>query len=65
MSLIPLKEARERLGVSKETMRQLLRRGEFTVFSNPRDRREKLIDTEEIDAYLRPKVIQARQDDEK
>jgi excisionase family DNA binding protein len=64
MPLIPLKEARERLGVSKETMRQLVRRGVFTVYSNPKDRREKLVDTDEVDAYLRPKVIQPRREDE-
>ena len=64
MTLIPMKEARDRLDVSKETLRQLVLRGVFTVYSNPRDRREKLIDTEELEAYLQPKVIQRRKSED-
>lgn len=52
--LIPLKTARERLGVSKVTMARLVKEGRFTVYQNPLDRRQKLVDEAELDAALRP-----------
>ncbi len=58
--LISLTDARHRLGMSKDTLRQLIREGHFTVYASPRDRRSKLVDTEELDAYLKPKVIRER-----
>jgi hypothetical protein len=52
--LIPLKTARERLGVSKVTMARLVKEGRFTVYHNPLDRRQKLVDEAELDAAVRP-----------
>lgn len=51
--LIPVKEAQERLGVSKMTMTRLLREGRFTVTVNPLDRREKLLPVSEVDALAK------------
>ncbi len=58
--LISLTDARHRIGVSKDTFRQLMREGRFTVYANPRDRRSKLVDTDELDTYLAPQVIRER-----
>lgn len=60
--LISLIEAGKRLGVSKDTLRQHVREGRFTLYRSPRDRREKLVDSDELDAYLEPKVLQDRSD---
>lgn len=61
--LISLTEAGKRLGVSKDTLRQLVGKGLFTVYANPRDRRSKLMDSDELDAYLEPKMIRERKPD--
>ncbi len=61
--LVTLTEGRQRIGVSKDVFRGLIREGRFTVYANPRDRRSKLVDTEELDAYLEPKVIRERRPD--
>ena len=58
--LIVLTEARDRIGVSKDVFRALVKDGCFTVYANPRDRRSKLVDTDELDGYLKPKVIRER-----
>lgn len=58
--LISLTDARKRLGVSKDTMCELVKEGHFTLYRNPRDRRSKLVDLAELDAYLEPKVIHKR-----
>ncbi len=41
--VITVREARERLGVSRVTLARLLKEGRSTVYVNPLDRREKLI----------------------
>ena len=53
--LIPLRAARERLGVSKATMARLVKEGCFTIYDNPLDRRQKLVDTSELEQTLRPR----------
>ncbi len=53
--LITVSEARERLGVSRVTMARLLREGRFTIYVNPLDRREKLIDVAELEQARRPR----------
>ncbi len=55
--LITLREARERLGISRVTMTRLVKEGRFTVYENPIDRREKLVDAAEVAAYARPRPI--------
>ncbi len=63
--LVTLTEGRQRIGVSKDVFRGLIREGRFTVYANPRDRRSKLVDTEELDAYLTPQVIRERRPEPK
>ncbi len=51
--LITIGEARERLGVSKPKMAQLVKAGLFPVYINPLDRREKLVRWADIEEGLR------------
>jgi hypothetical protein len=61
--LIPLREVRERLGVSKVKMAQLVRDGLFPVYENPLDGREKLARWADVEAALgRPRPIRRNQD---
>lgn len=55
--LISLREARERLGISRVTMTKLVKDGRFTVYANPVDAREKLVDAAEIAEFARPKPV--------
>ncbi len=56
--LITLREARARLGISRVTMTKLVKQGRFTVYENPLDAREKLVDAAEVDVFARPRPIQ-------
>ncbi len=56
-ALVPLNEAARRLGVSKVTMARLVREGRFAVYENPLDRRQKLVDAEEVEAATRPRLL--------
>lgn len=62
--LITLGEARERLGVSKVTMARLVKEGRFTVYDNPLDRRQKLVDENEVKDAARPRPAQQKRDGE-
>ena len=55
--LIPLREARQRLGISKTLMSRLVRERRFTVYENPLDRRERLVDWEEVQRVMRPRPL--------
>lgn len=55
--LITLREARERLGISRVTMTKLVKAGRFTVYANPVDAREKLVEVAEVEAFSRPQPI--------
>lgn len=55
--LIPLKEAQKRLGISKTTLWKHVKAGRFTVYENPRDAREKLVDWQEVEEAFRPRPI--------
>lgn len=57
--LIPLKQAREILGVSHTTMARFVREGRFTIYQNPLDRRQKLVDMAEIEAFATPLPVNA------
>ncbi len=61
--LIPVGEAAKRLGVSKVTMARLVREGRFTVYDNPLDRRQKLVEAAEVEAATRPRPIRTTKDD--
>lgn len=54
--LIPLKQAREQLGISKVTMARLVKERRFQVFENPLDRRQKLVDVDELMNSVRPQA---------
>ncbi len=62
--LIPLKDAQERVGLSKNTLNKLIERHGITVYANPRDARQKLVDIEDVEAALRPVPIQPRKSEE-
>lgn len=55
--LIPMKQAAERAGVSIVTLRRIIREQGITVYRNPRDARERLIDASDIDAAMKPTPI--------
>jgi hypothetical protein len=57
--LIPLNEAARRLDVSKMTMARLVKEGRFTIYENPLDRRQKLVDTREVQAAVQPRIIRS------
>ena len=59
--LITLGEAARRLGVSRVTMSRLVREGRFTVYENPLDRRQKLVEAAEVEEAVRPRPIQRAQ----
>lgn len=59
--LITVQEARERLSVSKPTMARLLREGHFSIYENPRDRRQKLLDVAEVARGPRPRLVKPGQ----
>jgi hypothetical protein len=64
--LIPLREARQRLGVSKAKMAALVRQDLFPVYANPLDKREKLVNWKEVQAALkRPQPLHQDSDQKK
>lgn len=52
--LVTLKEARERVGLSKNTLRGVIDRHKIPYYENPRDRRQTLVDIEQVESALRP-----------
>jgi len=52
--MITVKEARERLNISRVTMARLVKEGRFTIYDNPLDKREKLIPEDELAEVKRP-----------
>jgi len=63
--LITLTEASERTGVSIVTLRKIVRNQGITLYRNPRDARERLVDADEIDAAMKPTPIRPELDDTK
>lgn len=58
--LLSMTQTRKRLGVSKNHLRRLVQRHGLTLYENPLDAREKLLDFEQLQAALRPKPIGSR-----
>jgi predicted site-specific integrase-resolvase len=56
---ITLVEARQRLGVSRVTMTRLVKEGRFPLYENPLDRRQKLVDVDELEAARQPRRIES------
>lgn len=54
--MVRLSEAAKELGISENTLRKRIRDGGITVYLNPQDNREKLVNLEE----LRSAVMQPR-----
>ena len=50
-----LREARDRLGVSKVKMIQLVRESGVKLYDDPLDKRKKLIKSEDLDRLSQPK----------
>jgi len=59
--LIRMKDAQERLGMAKNTFRKFVQKRGITIFENPRDAREKLVDWSEIEESLKPRPIRRDQ----
>ena len=59
MELIPVQDAAARVGLSPNTLRKFIRRRGLTLYENPRDARQKLVDLEELEAALRPRPLPA------
>jgi len=53
--LIPMVEAARRLGVSKLTMRRIVREHGITTFDNPLDKRQTLIDAADLARVTQPR----------
>jgi predicted DNA-binding protein (UPF0251 family) len=62
--LISLSEAARRLNISRVTMSKRVKAGQFTVYTNPVDQREKLISAAEVEEASRPKIVQFRSEPE-
>ncbi len=58
-TLITLAEARALLGISKVTMARLVKEGRFTIYENPRDRRQKLVEEAAVRAAVQPRPLPA------
>ena len=52
--LITVTDAAQRAGVSVVTLRKIIRQRGITIYRNPRDARERLVDAGEIDAAMQP-----------
>ncbi len=52
MELMPLTEAAERAGISLVTMRRRIREHQLTIYINPRDKREKLVDWAKVEDIM-------------
>ena len=57
--LIPMREAAARLGISRMTMSRLVKQGRFTVYENPLDRREKLVEFAEVREAVKPQPLRS------
>ncbi len=53
--LIPMLEAARRLGVSKLTMRRIVREAGLMTYDNPLDKRQRLLDAAEVERVARPR----------
>ena len=52
--LIPMVEAARRLGVTKTTLRRIVREEGLTTYRNPLDKRQTLLDAAEVERVARP-----------
>jgi hypothetical protein len=57
-NLITIGQARGMLGVSRTTMARLVKEGRFTLYQNPLDRRQKLVDIDEVRELATPILLE-------
>lgn len=62
--LLTIKQATEKYGVSDFTLRRRIAAGELTVYTDALDRRARLLDPAELDAYAKPRPLVASCDRE-
>lgn len=57
---LPLNEAARRLGISEFTMRRRIAEGELPVWTDPLDRRRRLLRRRDLDRYAKPRPREAQ-----
>ncbi len=57
---VTVTEAKRRIGVSAPTWGERVRRGEIVLYSNPRDRRSRLVAVDDLDRLMTPRPINAQ-----
>lgn len=62
---ITLVEARQKLGVSRVTMTRLVKEGRLPLYENPLDRRQKLVDEDDLASAREPRLIESGQSEKK
>jgi len=62
-NLITIGQARGMLGVSRTTMARLVKEGRFTLYQNPLDRRQKLVDIDEVRELATPVLLETLPDE--
>jgi len=60
--LIPMVEAARRLGISKLTMRRIVRENGITTYDNPLDKRQTLIDAADLQKVTEPRPSMENQE---
>ena len=54
---LPLTEAAKRLGISEFTMRRRIAAGELSVWTDPLNRRRRLLRRRDLDRYAKPRRL--------
>ncbi len=54
---VTVTEAKRRVGLSAPTWCERVRRGEIVLYSNPRDRRSRLVAVEDLDRLMTPQPL--------
>ncbi len=60
--LIPMVEGARRLGISKLTMRRIVRENGITTYDNPLDKRQTLIDAADLQKVTEPRPSMENQE---
>lgn len=55
--LMTLKESQEYLGVSKAKMWRLAKDGSLTIYSDPLDKRKRLVSKAEVEKLKQPRIM--------
>lgn len=60
-NLMPIGQVEAEVGVSRTKLWRMLRAREISAFTNPRDRRQKLLDLDEVKMALEPEMLLAEE----